>query len=547
MSISGCHRNIFYIFIFLFLVQNSVLCWDTDNLELYDLVEEVNENFYDVLGVTRSASSSEIKKAYRKKTLVLHPDKNEAVDAEEQFRKLVAVYEVLKDEEKREKYNHVLDFGLPDWRQPVYYYRKARKLGLVELALVLCLIITIGQYFVLWAVYLERRLALEDFFQSKKKKETKKKKCKAAALNDQIDEDLQETLRSIPKPNIRNLWPITFTVWSIKTAIAVPTMVKEWKEKKRLMKEWAKLEKEERERQEALYREELELRKQKRKNKPEPRIAEAVEADLAPVVYDAPKELEQETADAYKQTLKDGAWTDEDYVMLSKAYIKFPGGTAKRWEKIAEMVGRPVGEVTNKCKQMKGNFQMNLSSSVQAGTKNSKKQIDISDEIISTLSPESIGPKNDNSEVTVRKRNKNKPQSDTEKISVTKNSTSVETGAKVSSQKSGKQNRTADSQPKILNGAANDKLVLKVKDDKSKEAKKIEETSEGKALDAESWSQNQQVILEWALKQYPKTTEQRWEKIAEHIPGKNKDDCVARFKYLADLVKQKKQQQQQQS
>ena len=31
--------------------------------------------------------------------------------------------------------------------------------------------------------------------------------------------------------------------------------------------------------------------------------------------------------------------------MLSKAYIKFPGGTAKRWEKIAEMVGRPVGEV----------------------------------------------------------------------------------------------------------------------------------------------------------------------------------------------------------
>ena len=31
--------------------------------------------------------------------------------------------------------------------------------------------------------------------------------------------------------------------------------------------------------------------------------------------------------------------------MLSKAYIKFPGGTNKRWEKIAEMVERPVKEV----------------------------------------------------------------------------------------------------------------------------------------------------------------------------------------------------------
>ena len=54
----------------------------------------------------------------------------------------------------------MLDFGLPDWRQPVYYYRKARKLGLLELALVLCLIVTIGQYFVMWAAYLERRLAM---------------------------------------------------------------------------------------------------------------------------------------------------------------------------------------------------------------------------------------------------------------------------------------------------------------------------------------------------------------------------------------------------
>ena len=55
--------------------------------------------------------------------------------------------------------------------------------------------------------------------------------------------------------------------------------------------------------------------------------------------------------------------------MLSKAYIRFPGGTQERWEKIADMVGRPVAEVTSKCKKMKGNFTMNLSSSVQGNVK----------------------------------------------------------------------------------------------------------------------------------------------------------------------------------
>ena len=58
----------------------------------------------------------------------------------------------------------VLQNGLPDWRQPVFYYRKARKLGLLELLLVLVGICTIGHYFVMWAVYLEKRLAMVTSF-----------------------------------------------------------------------------------------------------------------------------------------------------------------------------------------------------------------------------------------------------------------------------------------------------------------------------------------------------------------------------------------------
>ena len=44
-----------------------------------------------------------------------------------------------------------------------------------------------------------------------------------------------------------------------------------------------------------------------------------------------------------------------------------------------------------------------------------------------------------------------------------------------------------------------------------------------KSTDAEDvWTQNQQMLLEARLKQYPKGTDKRWEKIAEHIPGKSK-------------------------
>ena len=73
---------------------------------------------------------------------------------------LVAIYEILKDEEKRQMYNRVLVDGLPDWRTPVFYYRRARKMGFVELFALLALIITVGQYLFGWAVYIEQRLTL---------------------------------------------------------------------------------------------------------------------------------------------------------------------------------------------------------------------------------------------------------------------------------------------------------------------------------------------------------------------------------------------------
>lgn len=60
---------------------------------------------YEILGISRKASSKEIKKAYHKLALKYHPDKNRASNAGEKFRLLNEAYEVLKDDHKRTAYD----------------------------------------------------------------------------------------------------------------------------------------------------------------------------------------------------------------------------------------------------------------------------------------------------------------------------------------------------------------------------------------------------------------------------------------------------------
>lgn len=63
-------------------------------------------DYYEVLGVSKTATADEIKKAYRKKAIQYHPDKNPGdKEAEEKFKEAAEAYDVLSDEQKRQRYD----------------------------------------------------------------------------------------------------------------------------------------------------------------------------------------------------------------------------------------------------------------------------------------------------------------------------------------------------------------------------------------------------------------------------------------------------------
>lgn len=63
-------------------------------------------DYYEILGVSKTASAEEIKKAYRKVAIQFHPDKNPGdKEAEEKFKEAAEAYEVLRDQEKRSQYD----------------------------------------------------------------------------------------------------------------------------------------------------------------------------------------------------------------------------------------------------------------------------------------------------------------------------------------------------------------------------------------------------------------------------------------------------------
>ena len=64
-----------------------------------------NTDYYDILGLSRGGGEEDIRKAFRKKAIEYHPDRNKSPDAEEKFKEINEAYQVLSDRNKRAQYD----------------------------------------------------------------------------------------------------------------------------------------------------------------------------------------------------------------------------------------------------------------------------------------------------------------------------------------------------------------------------------------------------------------------------------------------------------
>lgn len=401
----------------LLLCVNYVISWDTEQLEVFDVVEEVKVNFYEFLAVPRDADTQTIKSAFRRLSLELHPDKNPAENADEQFRNLVAIYEVLKDSSKRKYYDEVLINGLPNWRSAVYYYRHVRRIGLLELCLFLFVLISIGQYLVGWASYLERKYTMEQVRGRKQKKIV--------------------AMIEIPKPSLINTLPVQIP-WLLWTAVtSLPWIVS-------LLKQKA-LEKFEEEPIESSDDEPVRDSRTVRKRKPGFVVPDGPTFETIPSTEETKISANQVPIKSQVAPVVGGLWTDDNLAELVQLINRYPGGTPNRWELIAETTGRSVAEVTYMANKLKTNGYR--------------------------LAVQEVEP-----EEPTRVKKKTK-------------------GGKL----------------------------------------------EALLTDSQSlWSQEQQKAMENALAKFPKGCIDRWDCIADCVPGKTKEQCMLRYKHLVELVKKQK-------
>ncbi|KIO12720.1 hypothetical protein M404DRAFT_690502 [Pisolithus tinctorius Marx 270] len=135
-------------------LATAVLAWTKEDYEIFDLVSDLEASegkgttFYSWLEVSPTAPLAQINKAYRKKSIELHPDKNPGVrGVHERFARLGVIVNILRSPEGRARYDFFCKNGVPKWRGTGYYYTRFRP-GLGTVLIFLTLLTTGLQYLV---------------------------------------------------------------------------------------------------------------------------------------------------------------------------------------------------------------------------------------------------------------------------------------------------------------------------------------------------------------------------------------------------------------
>ncbi len=199
-------------------------------------------------------------------------------------------------------------------------------------------------------------------------------------------------------------------------------------------------------------------------------------------------------ADDSKETSNTASlWKKDEINALQKAVKKFPAGTKDRWEKIAEII---KSKSTNQIIAMSHYLTTNPNIKIDS-------DIDLS-QILKKKDSSSVNNSNSNS--------------------ISASSTSSSSSSNIVN---------------TINTAVSNNLTNKPIDMTSQSNNKT--STLGNQTTTDEWSDEQQKALEAALKIYPSSlpANERWTNIASQVPGKNKKQCVDRYKHLSSLISKK--------
>ncbi|XP_067647633.1 dnaJ homolog subfamily C member 2 [Eurosta solidaginis] len=238
---------------------------------------------------------------------------------------------------------------------------------------------------------------------------------------------------------------------------------------------------------------------------------------------------QQKKSSATKNDIKDvkkvDIWNDENMQLLIKAVNLFPAGTSQRWDVIAAFINQHstadvavnARDVLNKAKAMQNSDFSKSSLKTQANN--------------------------------TAFENFNKSKKDVQTCNdITVNQPVTSTNHVVNHSDGGDANKTAVAAAPITNGnkeeqrADNDKTASATVAAATKTTTNKPTTTT--PTTSKIWTKEEQALLEQAIKTYPITTPERWDRIAECIPNRSKKDCLRRVKELVELVNSKKEAQQ---
>merc|ERR1739838_167486 len=312
----------------------------------------------------------------------------------------------------------------------------------------------------------------------------------------------------VPWPTWRSSLPVVIPRNIYLFIRAIPGIWRQIKRESQMKKEYEEQLKREEEEQlqlEQEFRDQREeakrIRKENQRKKREQKEAEMMSASPAVIpqwssqsnqtsspsideleaMYDEEEENEEyNTRKKKNKKQQQRPWGDDDVSMLASLMNKYPGGYSNRWAVIARDLDRTVADVTtraNKSKQAASGKPSRSGPTATTTTAAADKNV-----VRQRRKPTSVQPKNVTNDITI----------------------SFERAA---------------AQAEAMEAAA-------------------AATAAAKVNLVEEWDQKQQKILEQALVSFPRTVEERWVKIAECLPGKSKEYCMKRYKYLSSKVLQ---------